>query len=310
MTAPPYDPTLKALVEIEPASWPAFLGRPTGPTRIIDADIATVSGAADKVLRVAADPPYLLHLEFVTGHDASVLPRKLCVRNGLLEERHDLGVRSAVLLLRPESDSPQLTGMYERSFPGEVPYLTFRYQVVRTWQLPPGPLLTGSLALLPLALISAVTKADLPRIIQKMGQRLSGRRRHAEQVWAAAYILSGLRYSPALSAELFRGVVSMKESSTYQAILAEGRAEGRAEGKAEGIARGRVAEAKAILRLQGEDAFGSPDEHTVAVIERLEDLAQLEALLKRIRGAGSWQELLGPVRPRSRSRRRPPSTLE
>jgi hypothetical protein len=66
-----YDPTVKALVEIEPESWPAFLGRPTGPTAVIDADIATVSGAADKVLRVSAEVPYLLHLEFVAGHDAA-----------------------------------------------------------------------------------------------------------------------------------------------------------------------------------------------------------------------------------------------
>ena len=127
MAAQPYDPTLKALVETEPESWPALFGQPPGPTEVIDADIATVSGAADKVLRVAADPPYLLHLEFVVGHDAAVLPRKLHVRNGLLEDRHDLRVRSGVVLLRPEADSPQLTGVYERGFPGEEAYLTFRY---------------------------------------------------------------------------------------------------------------------------------------------------------------------------------------
>src|SRR5262245_23004912 len=65
MTAKPYDPTLKALVETEPESWPVLLGQPKAPTEVIDADIATVSGAADKVLSVAADLPYLLHLEFV-----------------------------------------------------------------------------------------------------------------------------------------------------------------------------------------------------------------------------------------------------
>ena len=92
MTAAPYDPTLKALVETEPESWPALLGRPAGPTVVTDADIATVSGAADKVLRVSAEPPYLLHLEFVAGHDAAVLPRKLQVRNGLLDDRHDMRV--------------------------------------------------------------------------------------------------------------------------------------------------------------------------------------------------------------------------
>ena len=149
MSRKPYDPALKALVETEPESWPALLGRPAGPTEVIDADVATVSGAADKVLRVAADPPYLLHLEFVAGHDASTLPRKLLIRNGLLEDRHNLGVRSAVVLLRPEADSPQLTAVYERGFPGEPAYLTFRYQVVRVWRLPPEPLLVGGLALLP-----------------------------------------------------------------------------------------------------------------------------------------------------------------
>ena len=57
MTAKSYDSTLKTLVEIEPEAWPTLLGRPTGPTEVIDADIATVSGAADKVLRVSAEPP-------------------------------------------------------------------------------------------------------------------------------------------------------------------------------------------------------------------------------------------------------------
>ena len=66
-------------------------------------------------------------------------------------------------------------------FPDEEPYLRFRYQVMRVWQLPPRPLLTGGLALLALAPISAVTPADLPGIIQQMERRLSGRRarRHA-----------------------------------------------------------------------------------------------------------------------------------
>jgi hypothetical protein len=171
MTAKPYDPTLKALVETEPESWPALLGQPREPTAVIDADIATVSGAADKELRVAADPPYLLHLEFVAGHDAAVLPRRLHVRNGLLEDRHDLRVRSAAVLLRPGADSRHLRGVYRRRFPGEKAYLTFRYQVVRVWKLAPEPLLTGGLALLPLAPISAVTEADLPGIIQRMGRR-------------------------------------------------------------------------------------------------------------------------------------------
>jgi predicted transposase YdaD len=306
VSSPPYDSTLKALVEIEPESWPALLGRPTGPTQVIDADIATVSGAADKVLRVSADPTYLLHLEFVCGHDAVAQLPKLHVRNGLLDNRHRLRVRSAVVLFRPESDSPQLTGVYERSFPGEGAYLTFRYQVVRVWRLPPEPLLTGGLAVLPLAPISSVTEAELPAIIGRMEERLSRRsaRRQARQLWASAYLLLGLRYSAALAAQLFRGVVTMKESSTYQAILEEGRAEGRVEGRAEGQTEGAVVEARKVLRLLGDEAFGPPDARTAAEIDQCADLARLEELLRRLRTAGSWQELLGQPAPRRGGRRR------
>src|SRR5690242_11175451 len=112
-----------------------------------------------------------------------------------------------------------------------------------------------------------------------MEQRLSSRRsrKHAPLVWGAAYILLGLRYSPALAAQLFRGVISMKESSTYQAILEEGRGEGA------------VAEAKKVLRLQGNKLFGAPDDRTTGTLERINDLVQLEDLLERLPTAISWQ---------------------
>jgi predicted transposase YdaD len=297
MTAKPYDPTLKTLVEIEPESWPVLFGYAKAPTEAIDADIATVSGAADKVLRVAGDPAYLLHLEFVSGHDAATLPSTLLMRHSLLEHRHQLRVRSGAVLPRPKADSPQLTGVYERRFPGEEPYLMFRYTVVRVWQLPPEPLLSGGLALLPLAPISAVTEAELPGIIKRMEQRLSSRRgrKQASLLWGAAYILLGLRYSQALAAQLFRGVGSMKESSTYQAILQEGLEEGRNEGA--------VAEAKRMLRIFGDGQFGPPDAQTAATIERIMDVAQLERMAARLKAAKSWQELLGPTSRSAKKRR-------
>ena len=290
MAAKPYDPTLKALVETEPESWPALLGRPTGPTTVIDADVATVSGAADKVLRVQADPPYLLHLEFIAGHDAAALPRKLLVRNGLLEDRHETRVRSAAVLLRPEADSPQLSGLYERGFPGEETYLTVPLSggarlaaaAGAVADRRPGPVAAGADQCRDRSRTAGHNTTD------GSAPGKPSRRRRAEVVWAAAYLLLGLRYSPALAAELFRGVVSMKESSTYQAILEEGRADGGLRA---------VAEAKRMLRLQGEAAFGPPDSRTAAAIERLNDLPRLEEMLLRVRTAASWRELLGRPAP-------------
>ncbi len=73
----------------------------------------------------------------------------------------------------------------------------------------------------------------------------------------------------------------MRESTTYQMILEEGRVEGA------------VAEAKKVLRLQGDAAFGPPDARTAGAIERLNDLGRLEELLQRVRTATSWAEVIG-----------------
>jgi len=57
-------------------------------------------------------------------------------------------------------------------------------------------------------------------------------------------------------------------SSTYQAILAEGRAQVRAEGRAEGARR--------FLRRQGTRRFGKPDAHIEAALDAIADLERLE----------------------------------
>src|SRR5436190_22235677 len=48
----PTDPTIKTLVEITPQDWLRLTRRKLAPIRIIDADVATIRGAADKVIRV------------------------------------------------------------------------------------------------------------------------------------------------------------------------------------------------------------------------------------------------------------------
>jgi predicted transposase YdaD len=287
----PFDPTFKALVEAAPEDWLPFVGEPRAPVEVIDADVATVSGAADKALHVRAAEPYLVHLEFVAGHDAADLPGLLQLRNTLLAHRHRLPVRSVAVLLRPEADSPAVTGEHARAFRGEPPYSLFRYRVVRVWQIPPAVLLTGGVGTLPLAPISAVTEAELPGIMRQMEERLRQPkvRRRAEDLWAATFIVLGLRYSQRIARELMRGVLAMKESVTYQAIIEEGKAEGKAQGKAEGA----LAEAKKLLLLLGHIHLGPPDARTKAAVERIDELARLEDLHLRLRGVGSWRELLG-----------------
>jgi len=293
MPSKTFDAIFKNLVESGPNDWPVFVGQPAAPTQVIDADIATVSGAADKVLRVETAVPYLLHLEFVAGHDAARLPRLLHVRNALLENRHDLPVRSVVVLLRPEADSPALTGTRSQGFPGEEPYDWFRYQVIRLWQMPVQPLLEGGPAVLPLAPISAVTEAELPGIIKRMEKRLRqpALRSRARESWAAAFILMGMRYSSALAESLLRGVVTMEESTTYQLIIERGKAAGAIE------------EARRVLVRVGSGRFGPPDRRTVRALEKITDVERLEDLIVQLAQVNSWQELLPPARRTKRNGR-------
>jgi hypothetical protein len=60
----PYDVSTKFLVETHLPDWLALSRRQTtSPAVIIDADLATVTAAADKVLRVEEAEPLLFHIE-------------------------------------------------------------------------------------------------------------------------------------------------------------------------------------------------------------------------------------------------------
>ena len=130
-----FDATLKDLLEESPGDWPVLAGLPCAEAKVIDADVSTFTGAADKVLRVRGRPDWILHLEFQSGPDTS-LPRRIQTANVLVDNRHGLTVRSVAVLLRPEANLSNLTGLYERQFAGQEPHLMFRYQVLRVWQLP------------------------------------------------------------------------------------------------------------------------------------------------------------------------------
>src|SRR6266404_1260129 len=109
----PYDVTTKVLVESHPQDWLAYLGLPYQAVEVIDADVSTVTASADKVLRVREPAPSLAHIEFQSSRDRELPDRKL-LYSVLLERRHRVTVRSVVVLLRPEADGPEVSGLIER----------------------------------------------------------------------------------------------------------------------------------------------------------------------------------------------------
>lgn len=281
-----YDATLKHLVEARPAEWLTYLGLPTG-TRIgaVDADVSSVSAAADKVLRVEGNEPYIAHLEFQSGLDAD-LDRRMLLYNVLLRSRHGLPVRSVVFLLHPRTVTKAVLGRVQDL---EDPHcrLEFSYRLVRVWEQPPGSFLNGGLATLVLAAVSSATDSEneLAVVYARIAARLRAEASDAEarEIWMATLIMSGLRHDLGVVERLMKGAWNMgweENSVTYQAIIERG------------VTRGRLQEARAAVLVVGRKRLGEPDVSALTRLQAISDPARLEQLLERALTASSWSELL------------------
>ena len=77
----------------------------------------------------------------------------------------------------------------------------------------------------------------------------------------------------------------MKESVTYQMILAEGEQKGRDEGQA--------VEARSLILRLGRKRFGEPAAFVEAALVAEASVEALERLAERLLEAESWDELFG-----------------
>jgi predicted transposase YdaD len=288
MAGKPFDATLKELIEADPRAWAELAtGRTLLAASLIDADVSTVTAAADKVFRVeTADGPCLLNLE-VESSWAGEVPERLHFYGTVLEHRHGLPAIGVVLLLRPEANATAVTGERLRFHPGAtVPYDVYRYTAIPVWKLPLSLLLAGPVATLPLAPITDEAAPQLEGVVHQIEDRyqaeatagLSG------MLSTATAVLLGLRYSEEVTLRLYEGVTKMEESSTYQWIKRKGRDEARVE-----VAR---EVARRLLLTVGITKFGPPDPATRAAIDAIADPTTLEALVPRVLSVSSWQELI------------------
>ncbi len=275
--AKPFDATTKYLVETYPEDWLAMAGLPPdGPVQAIDANLSTITAEADKVLRVGGPDPWLAHVEFQAGRE-SQLPRRLLRYNTLLDDRHDLPVRSIAVLLRPAADGPELSGTYRRSLPGSGPFLEFGYAVLRIWKQPVESVLAGGLGTLPLAPVSDLATMTPAEAIARIQGRIEAQPEPLPgRLWSATGLLLGLYHPKDVVLNLLQGVQGMRESSFYQAILEEGEAKG----------------ARAILLKAGMPKFGPPGPAEARAIEAIGSVEAIEGLFDRMPLVATWGELL------------------
>jgi predicted transposase YdaD len=246
-----------------------------------------------------------VHTEFLSGRDLG-LPQRSFWYNTLLTQKYQVPVWSVIVLLRPAADGPDLTGVFEKSFPGRGQSLVFRYEVIRIWLEPPEKLLRAGLAVLPLAPVSNVAPEQLEAVVRAVAERL---KREADPhvmttLWTATTVLIGLRHPREQVKTIIEGVRDMilgirgiEESWVYQDIFAEGEAKGRAEGKAEGKAEGAVEEARNAFLRMGRKKLGEPDEQVLSLLAALGDLDRLNLLLDGLLEVGRWDDLLPLLRP-------------
>ena len=126
--------------------------------------------------------------------------------------------------------------------------LEFCYHLVRAWQWDTEAILAGGVGLLPLAPLSARELDQIPIIVERLKERVDPAAVTAEisELWTSAAVMAGLRFPWELIKHCFGGITAMRESSTIQAFLEEGRVKGLAE------------EARRIILFLGPMRFGEP----------------------------------------------------
>ncbi|MGV3723798.1 MAG: hypothetical protein ACO1SX_23110 [Actinomycetota bacterium] len=291
----PFDSVFKDLLERDPGGWVRLaLGDVEGAPTLVDADISTVSGAADKVVLLDQPSRFVVHFEAFASWDPTILPRAMSY-NSLHHRRHLAPVHTAFIVLRPEADHPLLTGEYRVVPPLGGMTHTLQYQVLRAWELSLEGMLQGSLATLPIAALTDAARSRFPEVMQRIESRLLAEASPEERkdLWTDTFVLLGLRYPRESVAQLFRGIPAMRESDTYQAIIEEGLETGLARGREEGREEGLLAGALRALLLVGTPRFGEPDITTLQRLHAETDLNRVEEWLRHVNRAEAWSDLPG-----------------
>ena len=108
---------------------------------------------------------------------------------------------------------------------------------------------------MPLAPLGRIAKPKLAGFFRKLKARLAQIMPQSaeKKLRTATYILMGLKYEKAFIDQVMEGMMNMKESVTYQAILREGMEEGIEQGREEGRQEGEIFGERAVILRQGEN---------------------------------------------------------
>jgi predicted transposase YdaD len=292
MSGKPFDATMKDLIEADPAAWAARLCGPVSAAELIDSELSTVTAAADKVIRIRqpwGETLVNVEPESSSSRDA---PEQLLLYSAALNRRHDVPVRSVLLLLRPSAESEEASGVLEKYHrraedraPGELPYLVFRYEVERLGAWSVESLLAGPLPLAALAPLTDEEAGDMVGVVARAVRRMEAETEpeRADRLERALTVLMQLRYGMDFIEEVVERVCAMEETAFDRFIARKGEERGKELAVREVIST--------LLEL-GPEKCGSPDEATVRAIEAVNDLDRLRRMRSRLWKVTSWSDLM------------------
>jgi hypothetical protein len=272
-----YDKAFKILVDLSPIDWALLTGLRTVSSAVgMETDLPERNRYLDRLIRVSNNHAELaVHLEFQAGKSGNRVPLRLLDYSIGVTAKHRLPVHSCVVLLHKPADSPLLTGAYKQRSCGVLPYLTFRYQVIRLWQIPISTLLQpGS------SLAVAGVLADYESFTaEEVGLRVAACIDSISDIdtrtvlYMNAYNLAGLRFNDGKADIMFGRNISMLEkySSTIKATLRRGEAR--------------------LLLTSAEQIFGAPSQEILDKVRSAKSKKLVEWNV-RIRTAQSWTDLI------------------
>ena len=272
-----YDQAFKILVDLNPNDWALLAGLTVvNNSAGMETELPERNRHLDRLIRVSDDQGDIaVHLEFQAGKSGNRVPIRLIDYSIGVTEKYRLPVHSCVVLLRRQADSPVLTGAYKQRSRGVMPYLTFRYRVVRLWQVPVNTLLLPGSSVAVAGVLSdygTLTADEIALRIAACINVISDIDTRA-MLFTIAYNLAGLRFNDSQADIMFGREISVLEkySSTVQATLRRGEAR--------------------LLLTSAEHIFGAPSQEILDKVRNAKSKKLVEWNL-RIGKVQSWAELV------------------
>ncbi len=254
----------------------------------LDTDLVGVQAAADQVYQVTltSGQKVLLHIEFQGRRSHQPMPWRMLDYMARLAAEHRIAMHSVVLYVGRGAGAND-SGTHRVEGIADLPALSWRYGVVRLWQMSAQELLAiGSPALLALVGQTRIEQPEVifPEVIDRL--RRVPEAEHRSRLLTEMLMLIDDQEIEAMVERLLDSDELLMDTPFLRRIRKEGREEGREKGKEEGRAEGREeGREEGVLTTRRQDIlqiltlrFGSPNDHLVTALKQVSNTARLEAL--------------------------------